>query len=216
MMKLLKPAVGCVLILTAFIGLIYWENDGRERWTMEEVIVAAQDIEEGADITRNMFRTARVPKENLIKGAFGADDIGIVAGKVADRAIAENSQVSRDFFDDSNSVIEKGKSIFVIKSEWIDSRSSSLRGGDTIKIYSDTGDHLFGTYKVAFVKDDNEQEVVEADGFAPSKNILDRRMSSRPANHVEIISTLEEYQGIMEFVTTEGRGLMLVQKGDFK
>lgn len=215
MRSLLKPIVGCILILTSFIGLIYWENDGRERWTMEEVIVAAEDINEGADITRDMFKTMRVSKDNLIDGALGKADIGKIVGRVADRAIAKKSQVSLAFFDDSDSIIEDGKSVYVIKNEWIDTRSSSLRAGDTIKIYVDTGELCFGTYRVAFVKDDNEQEVVEADGFAPSKNILDRKMSSRPASHVEIIATLEEYRAIMNFVISEGRGLMLVQKGDF-
>lgn len=215
MRSLLKPIVGCVLILTSFIGLIYWENDGRERWTMEEVIVAAKDIEAGTDITRDMFKTARVSRDNLIDGALGEADIGKIVGRVADRAIAKKSQVSLAFFDDSDSIIEDGKSVYVIKNEWIDTRSSSLRAGDIIKIYVDTGELCFGTYRVAFVKDDNEQEVVEADGFAPSKNILDRKMSSRPASHVEIIATLEEYRAIMNFVIAEGRGLMLVQKGDF-
>ncbi len=182
---------------------------------MEEVIVAAQDIEEGDSIARNMFKTTRVTKDNLIPGALREDDIGNIVGKVADRAIIKKSQVSQVFFDDSDSVIEKGKSIFVIKSEWLYSRSSSLRSGDMIKIYNAGGDRLFGTYKVAFVKDDNEQEVVEADGFAPSKNILDRKMSSRPANHVEIIATLDEYCAIMNYVIAEGSGLMLVQEGEF-
>ncbi|MBQ2747698.1 MAG: hypothetical protein IJF28_04425, partial [Firmicutes bacterium] len=69
---------------------------------------------------------------------------------------------------------------------------------------------------VAFVKDDNEQEVVEAEGFAKSENVLDRKMSSRPAYHIEIIASLEEYIAIQKFVTEELRSLMIVQDGDFK
>ena len=214
-MRFIKPLIGCLLIITAFAGLIYWENDGRERFTMEEIAVASHDILEGDVITREMFKAERVERDDIISGALHMDEIGKVVGKIADRPIEKKSQVSLKFFDDPETRLERGKSIYVIKNEWIDMRSSSLRAGDKVKIYSDTGEEYFGSYRIAFVKDDNEQEVVEAEGYRPSKNILDRKMSSRPAYHIEIVATLAEYQTIRDFVTADARMLMIVQEGDF-
>jgi len=213
--RFIKPFIGGLLILSAFAGLIYWENDGRERWTMEEVAVMTESVETGDIITKDMFRPARVNRDDTINGALRMSDVSKVTGMIADRPIEKKSQVSMKFFDEPETRLEKGKSIYVIKNEGIDMRSSSLRCGDTVNIYSDNGDTFFGTFTVAFVKDDNEQEVVEAEGFAKSENVLDRKMSSRPAYHIEIIASLEEYIAIQKFVTEELRSLMIVQDGDF-
>ncbi len=214
-MKWIKPMVGCVLIAAAFLGLIYWENEGRSHFMMEEVAVAADDIAEGALVNYSMFKRMQIPKDNLLSGALIMEQLSELKGMISDRPITANSQITADFFDTADSRIEKGKSIFVIKPSWIDARSSSLRAGDTVHIYSDTGDSYFGAYRLAFVKDDNEQEVVAADGFTEPGNILARKMSSRAVHHIEIIATLAEYEAIMTFVTQEKRGLLIVQKGDF-
>lgn len=214
-MRFIKPIIGCVLIVSSLTGLFYWEHGGRVRWTMEEVAVAAVDIAEGEEVGAEMFRKVRVPAENLIDGALRAGDIAGLAGKISARPIKANSQIASEFFDNAGDLIEDGKSIFVIKPSWIDTRSSSLRAGDTVHIYSEAGDVFLGTFKVAFVKDDNEQEVVAADGIPRQQNILDRKMSSRAASHVEIIATLDEYRAIGAFVRDGERSLMLVQKGEF-
>ena len=40
-------------------------------------------------------------------------------------------------------------------------------------------------------------------------------MSSRAANHIEIVATLDEYNAINAFVRDGARSLMIVQKGEF-
>ena len=47
------------------------------------------------------------------------------------------------------------------------------------------------------------------------RQILDRKMSSRAANHIEIVATLDEYNAINAFVRDGARSLMIVQKGEF-
>lgn len=211
--KFIKLIVGILLVATAAAGLWYWENEGREEFTMNQILVAAQEIESGTEVTAEMFESRNVLKENVIKGALNPEDVSSLAGKISRGYIAEGNQVSKLHFEEKESTIARGKSIFVIKPHWIDMRSSSLRGGDTVKIYSCDGYMYFGEYRVAFVKDDNEQEVVAAEGYNESQNILERRMSSRAANHIEIIATLEEYQKIREFAEADHGALMLVQKG---
>ena len=215
MVRWIKPLIGCMAIVLAVAGMIYWEKEGRDYFMTEEVAAAAEDIAEGVVVDASMFRPIRVPRENLIEGALTMEEAGNLSGLVSDKMIEANQQITEKCFDTKGSRIEKGKSIFVIRPSWIDMRSSSLRAGDLIHIYSDNGDRYFGVYRLAFAKDDNEQEVVAADGLASPKNILDRKMSSRAVNHVEIIASLEEYEAIMAFVLTEGRSLMLVQKGEF-
>ena len=211
--KFIKLVVGILLVVTAVAGLWYWESEGREEFTMNEILVAAQEIESGTEVTADMFEGRSVLKENVIKGALNSEDASYLVGMISRGYIAEGNQVSKLHFEEKESTIEKGKSIFVIKPHWIDMRSSSLRGGDIVEIYSSDGSMYFGRYRIAFVKDDNEQEVVAAEGYSDSENILERRMSSRAANHVEIIATLEEYQQIRTFAETEQGALMLVQKG---
>ncbi len=214
-MRFVKPIIGCVLIIAALTGLFYWEYDGRMRWTTEEVLAAAVDIAEGEEVNANMFKKMRVLPECIIDGAMRISDVQKINGKICGRPVKANSQISLEFFDDVGDLIEEGSSIFVIKPSWIDTRSSSLRAGDTVHIYSETGDIYLGTFKVAFVKDDNEQEVVAADSILKRQNILDRKMSSRAANHIEIIATLDEYNAISAFVRDGMHSLMIVQKGEF-
>ena len=194
-MKFIKPIIGCILIVTALVGLFYWEHDGRIRWTTEEVASAAFEC--------------------IVDGALSMEEASKLKGRICRQNIKANSQIVADFFENTEELIEEGKSIFVIKPSWMDMRSSSLRSGDIVQIYSDTGDVYLGTFRVAFVKDDNEQEVTSADGISRQQNILDRKMSSRAANHIEIVATLDEYNAINAFVRDGARSLMIVQKGEF-
>ena len=214
-MKFIKPIIGCILIVTALVGLFYWEHDGRIRWTTEEVASAAFDIAEGKEINEAMFKKMRVPPECIVDGALSMEEASKLKGRICRQNIKANSQIVADFFENTEELIEEGKSIFVIKPSWMDMRSSSLRSGDIVQIYSDTGDVYLGTFRVAFVKDDNEQEVTSADGISRQQNILDRKMSSRAANHIEIVATLDEYNAINAFVRDGARSLMIVQKGEF-
>lgn len=63
-------------------------------------------------------------------------------GRICRQNIKANSQIVADFFENTEELIEEGKSIFVIKPSWMDMRSSSLRSGDIVQIYSDTGVYI--------------------------------------------------------------------------
>ena len=97
-MKWIKPMVGCVLIAAAFLGLIYWENEGRSHFMMEEVAVAADDIAEGALVNYSMFKRMQIPKDNLLSGALRMEQLSELKGMISDRPITANSQITADFF----------------------------------------------------------------------------------------------------------------------
>ena len=81
-MKFIKPIIGCILIVTALVGLFYWEHDGRIRWTTEEVASAAFDIAEGEEINEAMFKKMRVPPECIVDGALSMEEASKLKGRI--------------------------------------------------------------------------------------------------------------------------------------
>ena len=108
--------------------------------------------------------------------------------------------------------MKKGESIFSLKPWWIHSRSSSLRKGDLVDIYDSTGKLYCGTFKVAYVKDEEEQEIIDAEG-KKGEELLERKFSTGVINHVEIIAQLHEYEYLRGLAEEQGMSFLIVQKG---
>ena len=115
-----------IFIVTALVGLFYWEHDGRIRWTTEEVASAAFDIAEGEEINEAMFKKMRVPPECIVDGALSMEEASKLKGRICRQNIKANSQIVADFFENTEELIEEGKSIFVIKPSWMDMRLSLI------------------------------------------------------------------------------------------
>lgn len=212
-MKQLRIVLGILLIVGAMGGLVYWEVDGREAVLMDPVLVAKEQIQQGTIITENLFRVLGVMEENRIEGALEPLDLSSIVGKVAAQTIMKNSQIVTAYFVEQTFFLDRGESIFVIKPEWIVMRSSSLRRGDIIDIYGADGQSLFGSFRIAFVKDANELEVVNQEGQQVD-GVLDRVNSTALIDHIEIIASLSEYQSIIEYAgSPESKGLLLIHKG---
>lgn len=58
-----------------------------------------------------------------------------VVGRIAKRDMRSGEQVNASDFVKKDMISQKGISIYSIKTEWLDSRSCSLRKGDTVRIY---------------------------------------------------------------------------------
>ena len=211
-MKKLKQIIGVLLIIAAVAALIYWEADGRGRLVTKKVLVAAVDIEEGDIITRQMLGTVSAMPDTVIAGAFTPGDINRAEGKEASRHIAKNQQISEILLSDPNEAATDGYSPFLIKSDWIDSRSSSLRRGDMVAIYSRDGEYCLGEYEVLFVKDIGDKEIIDES----QRDIRDRVSGSGIIDHLEILTNIEEYRKIVRFVDETGEKLLIVQRGAFK
>jgi len=221
-MKRTKQIIGILLIVFSVAALVYWEADGRNRMMTEKVLIATENIAKGELITGQMLGPVSAMPQTLIDGAFKPEEAYKAVGKEASQDIAKNQQISGRLLLEPSVAIKNKLSPYLIKADWIDSRSSSLRKGDTIDIYSRDGGFYLGEFEVIFVKDVNDKEIVDIidddTGFAKQGRqgggIGGRTHASGVIDHLEILTGLDEYKKILKFVDTAGEQLLIVQKGD--
>lgn len=226
-MRKLKPILGVLLILLSIAGLFFWEWKGREAVMTVEVLVAREDIREGERVSGGMFTARGIPKTSLLEEALTPGDLGLIQGKMAAQLIAKNGQIIMDYFRDDVFRLKGGESVFVIDPGWISMRSSALRRGDVVDIYGSNGLGFLGTYRIAYVKDSSEREVRDAgaetagsggNGRSAGNGILDRPDSTSIIDHIEIISTIREYEYLADCVSGAGgttpAALIIVQRGE--
>lgn len=194
----LKTIVGIGLIVLSIAAMFVWEGFGRDKLTTESILVCAEDMKSGDAITENGLKTVKVLKSNVLEGALRPGEEDAVMGLLADQNLSRGQQLKAEYFTSQTKKVVKGKSIFVIPSEWIFSRSSALRSGDEVSIYSMPSKKLLGKFEVAFVRDASEQEVrgVNAD----DGSVLERSDSGRIISGIEIICSLQEYYKIYDTV----------------
>ena len=214
----LKTALGLILILIAVTALLFWEAEGREMLLMETVLVAGEDIKEGETLSADSFRTVSAPSGTLVDGALTPADIAHINGKEANTGIVKGAQLSSRHLRDADEKPRPDTSFFLIRNEWIYMCTSSLRRGDDVLITSADGKSVIGVFPVAYVKDGDGREVVNASsgiysftGTGDGEN--ERVNSSAPIHHVEIKCELSEYRRIIDFCAGKpGAPLMLVRK----
>lgn len=203
-MKRVKSIIGILLIILSLASLFLWEWKGREMILLREVLVAKHMIEMGTLVDESMFEIRGVPKDNLIEGALKPEEVGWLKGNVTAQLISQNSQISKAYFRENTFYLREGEAIFVLEPGWIAMRSSSLRRGDTVDIYGSNGGGFIGSYRIAFVKDEAEREIkdvmLEGRNYI-EKEVLERTDSTSIIDHVEIITTLEEYEKLVAYVT---------------
>lgn len=210
-MKGLRTWIGILLIVASVCGLLFWEMKGREILLMDQVFVAVERIPIGKEVKSKQFKLAFVLRENKVHGAFTSEEHRLLQGKVTAQIIEKNQQVTMNAFCKERIPIEEGKSIFVIKPEWIDSRSSSLRRGDLVDFYLTETGSFVGRFVVAFVKDEKEKEVKNEESVGKDY-FLERTDATSKISHIEIIAALNEYETIRRMVETSSQGgLLLVQ-----
>src|SRR5665647_1208573 len=203
-----KTICGIIMILGSLLLLTFWEIKGREIILMTPVIAASHDIILGTTLTKEDFMEIRVSPENILVGALMSKDIESLTGLISNCEIYANQQLLPSYFKKENLKISKEQSIFVLPELWIYSRSSAIRAGDKIALYNLPNSEKIGVFIVAFVKDDNEQEV--KDLVENNIDILDRTQATSEISHIEIICTLAEYLSIYNKVVDSGYGNLLI------
>ena len=191
-----KVIIGALLIILSIGGMVFWENYGRDRVLMTPVLTVSADIKEGSVVRAEDLMVMHIPKDDVISGSLTPADAESIIGCYAGMDLLVNQQLVRSYFNTRDMGIEKGKSIFSIPAAWIYSRSSALRAGDTVRIYSMPEQTYLGSFKLAFVKDNSEQEVVGGS----QRKVLDRQASSSAIANIEIICSLSDYFKIFETV----------------
>ena len=217
-MRKMKSVLGILLILLSVLGLLLWEWRGRDAVMTERVLVAKEDIYKGAELDSTMFAIRGIPKENLLPGALLPEQMDLLEGKVSRQLICENDQIVSRYFSGSEFELSEDQSIFVVKQSWIDMRSSSLRRGDRIEIYGSYDGQRLGTYRIAYVKDESDREVRNADAErkkTDTQSILEREDGTSVIDHIEIIATYSEYEKLVTYAGGSPLpSLVIIQRGD--
>lgn len=209
--RVIKPFIGVVLIASSIFMLYWWENTGRQKFLMEERFVASRDIFEGEEVSKKDFKLVVMNEELIQKAALTKFEMGKVFGKVAKKSIRAGEQLYSGDFVKREDMLKEGTSIYVLKSEWLDSRSCGIRKGDTVSIYDASGINNLGSYKLAHVKNEAEQEVVNQEGFKTTE-ISERDFASSTIDFVEIFCTHDEYKRLYEMAENSGEKFLLVQE----
>lgn len=208
-----KSIIGILFIVLSVSGLLIWEFKGRDIILMEPVLVAKEDIAEGEKIRPDMFVTVGISGENCIDKVLSPGDVSKLEGKISSQLILKNSQISERYFQEEDFFIDQKESLYVINSDWIAMRSSSLRRGDTVDIFGEDGRGLIGTFQIAFVKDEAEREVYDSgsDNLTMIRSdFLERTDSSAVIDHIEIIATMAQYQQLVSCISGENPTRLLI------
>ena len=202
-----KTIAGIILIALSVAAMYIWETRGRDRVLLQPVLSAAADLESGHTITEEDLAVLEVLPQTAVNGALSPQEAAKIVGLRAGHRIGAGQQLLATDFVSSEVRLPKGKSIYVLPSEWIASRSCSLRSGDRVQIYALPEKKLLGTYSLAFVRDSSEQEVVDLD---LADGVLERTTPSSVISSLEIICTSREYFSIYDMVQEIGPYSLLV------
>lgn len=213
-MKRMKAIVGLLLIILSITAMLFWETQGREILLYEEVIAAQTDIPAGTRILEEMIGTMPVLEENRIEGSFGPNQRQQIVGQVTRQLILKDTQISSRYFSKAGLMLKQDESVFVIEPQWVSMRSSSLRRGDRIHIYTANGKELVGSYQVAFVKDNAEREVKSIDTNSENSP-LERQDGTSVISRIEVITTLDGYCRILDTVHGQTPSALMIVQGGF-
>jgi hypothetical protein len=194
----LRHIAGVLLIAISLMAFVFWESAGRELVTMDEVLVAKSDIGEGGVLSADMFKTVRVPRGATVSAAVRPANADGIEGKVTEQPIFKGMQLSSKQFVEKRGDDGPALSLFVIRSEWIYMCSSSLRGGDRIRLVTKDGETDFGEFSVAYVKDIDGKEVKSVGESALSSEDTPTRTAASNPDHLEILCDFETYLDIRE------------------
>jgi hypothetical protein len=212
----LKRLSGVMLIVLAIAMLAFWEAKGREVALMDEVLVASEDIPASEIITESMLTEVATPLNAKVSGVVYAKDRDKAIGYVSVAPIPKGAQISSKLLVSGGADGEAEKSYFVIRRDWIYMCSSALRRGDEVEIVSADGKKVFGVYRVAFVKDDENDEITrqaeEASGFG-GEGLNARDAGGANVDHIEIVTDLEGYMRIKAYAeAAKSPALIVVQR----
>lgn len=209
--KNLKLIVGIMLIVVSLTSFIFWETKGRDMVYREELVVASQEIRAGDVLSNENITVRSIDSKDVISGAAADEDYEKLIGRTAEQYIPQGAQLNTEFLSEEGA-IELGieESIFAIESDLIDMVSSSLRRGDRVRVYGNSGKEFLGEYRVAFVKDSSDREVKNLETLNNNKP-LEREDSNYRISSIEIICTRGDYAKIVDFAAVSGEGLTIVQ-----
>ncbi len=210
----IRAVIGLVLMITAILGMYWWENTGRAEVMFTEVLVVKKDMNVGDIIRLENMKKIKILPFNKLENPLKEKDIQSFKNKKIKQFIPKGSQVTKEMLADEDEIKKENPSIFKIPVECIESYSSSLRKGDKIKILTADETKELGEFKVAHIKDEEECEITNLEGLIED-NVFKRDNNSSVIKFIEIVATLEEYKKIESEIVSEEKQLLVLQKGEF-
>ena len=207
-----KSMAGILLMLFALLGFLYWEQEGRQQYQEETVIMSAHPIMEGQVINSQDIKAVSLNRSLMIEGALSPEEADLLINKSAVQYIPGNMVLVSQYFTEKRLFLPKGLSLFTIPAHWIHSRSSTLRQKDWVDFYDRTGEIYFGSYQVAFVKTGEEEEVQSMEPSGIPTAIMERNQSTGQIHHIEILCSIEDYGMLYGHVSEEGGQFLIVQR----
>lgn len=206
-----KTIIGIILIILSAAGMFLWETMGREKVMLVSVLASSKDVRQGSEVEAGGFKEIKVLPENLPKDILKPSDLEKLKGQRASRNIYAGQQLCARDFTEAGELLPDGISIYVLPESWIYARSSSLRAGDEVELYCMPEKKSLGVYKVAFVRDSAEREVVDQ---IPTEAVLERNTPSAAIASVEILCNAQQYFELFDAVQAAGpASLLLAMRG---
>ena len=203
---------GILLMLFALLGFLYWEQEGRQQYQEETVLMSAHPIMEGQVINSKDIKAVSVNRSLVVDGALSPEEAGLLMNKEAIQYIPGNMVLVSPYFTEKRLSLPKGLSLFTIPAHWMYSRSSTLRQKDWVDFYDRRGEIHFGRYQVAFVKTGEEEEVQSVEPSQRPIAIMERNQSTGIIHHIEILCSIEDYGMLYDYASEEGGQFLIVQR----
>ncbi|GKX28714.1 hypothetical protein SH1V18_11940 [Vallitalea longa] len=223
MKNFVKGLMGVMLIVIAIGTIFYWEVYGRQNFLYKDIVVLNKDVDKNEVITSEMVEYKKVEQTTLIDNAID-DDLSIV-GKAAKNYIPGGVQLVKEYFENSELVLDEDQYIFRIPLEWLKAFPNTLRRGDVIYFYEvDTGTIQHDTTEgqiilnnkevsnnepitsavVAYVKDGSNNEVI-------TLSEEDRYNGSNVINEIEIVTDVDTVNLLRESIDNKKIFIIMYQ-----
>ena len=152
----ITAVIAIILMLTTLGGFFYWVKYGQEQFVYKRVITTNAEITKGTVITKDMLKVSKFDEGNIINGSLV--DASSIIGMASKQYIPRNSQITLDFFDNPDIVVDENQYVFQIPDEWIYAFPSSLRRKDEIYFYAIELNNISGMNQTIQPDNSNDTE----------------------------------------------------------
>lgn len=193
----IKGVIGIFLIFLSIGGIIYWENNGREKLMYKEAVIAKEDIFENDLITKDKIMMARIEGKNI--SDYTVVEVSEILGKESKQFIPCQMPIDKRYLNNPDLVLEANEYVLRLPNEWIIAFPGTLRRGDRALFYpvkkeevvSEDPEKIPSVKRsfevvIAYVKDSANREVVSV-----GSEKLQRLDGSSNINAIEVVSTVQ-------------------------
>lgn len=152
-----KRILGLLLICISLLGLIGWENWGKDYFLYDEVLVLRENVEKGTLITDNMVDVKVMEKD---EPCFVFSDKEKVIGMQAAAFIHKGVPLFAEYFQEPGLAPDERKKLYgmCLPTEWIASKPEALSRGDRVFLFF--GKKMITSAEVSAIGKEGSVEIV--------------------------------------------------------